>query len=480
MAELTPPTDPFAQPPVAAPDVAVANSQPPAIAPPAKKAPWKLIVGVLAVVAIAVVGVVLLTGGDDDDPTTDSPSPAGAGEPAASHLVGIGEGEVTVYDAQGANPRAVPLPDGFRPMFSSPIGRWLVEDTEATAVRAIDLVSGEVTTTERPEGADTLDRGTLAAATGMVVYFAPTGGPVALVDLATGSTVSLGDAGDRYALGGGRRDYSFYVSLDSPSTIVVPLADPGAAWEVPGSVVDIQGTDTLVATRTADGTEVAHFSGTERQGVPAQFAQPLITGLLTAEGATMIDTGGGMWSFNFVDGSRENLGVIGIGVDAGVSISADRMLAWGSAGTVLVDAAGTVVVEAPAVKDADGEPQPLVLVSGGLGTKCITMQPGQKPRTEQARAVVFDPVAGKVVLKLDATPFAGSVSADGCSMLTSAEPSELIIDGALVELGVARILSVSPDYLSVVAFGEAEFQLVNIATGASVAIPEMPYLFARF
>lgn len=469
MSDVTPPADPFSQPPAVAPDAAAAS----------KPTPWKAIIGVVAVVALVVVGVLLFTGGDDDSKEGGT-GPDSGGEPAAVHLVGIGEAEATVYDADGSNARAVALPDDFRPLFTSPIGRWLVEDTEATTVRALDLVSGEVTSFDLPEGATMIDRGTLSSGSGTVVYFTPSGGQFALVDLTTGSVTSLGAAGDRYVLGGGRREYSFYVSTDSPSTVVVPLADPGSAWEVPGTVVDVQGTETLVLTRAADGVEVAHYAGTEQQGVPAEFAKPLITGLLTADGATMIDTGGGLWAFSFADGSRENLGVIGIGIDAGLSISTDRLLAWGSAGTVLVDAAGTVVVQAPAVKDADGEQQPLVLVSGGLGTKCITLQPGQKPRTEKAKAVIVDAANGTTVLKLDATPFAGSVSADGCSLLTSAEPSELVIDGVLVDAGVERINSVSPDYASAIAFGEDEFQLVDLSGGTSVAIPKVPYLYARF
>jgi len=477
MTEMTPPVDPFSQPPAAAPEAALAVA---GDTPSRKKTPWKAITGVVAVIALVVVGVVLFTGGDDDDTTGPGTGGGDDGAPAAVHLVGIGETEVTVYDAEGANPRAVSLPDGFRPLFATPIGRWIVEEVEGTTVRALDLESGEVTTFVLPEGATTLDRSTLAAGSGSVVYFDTAGGAVVLVDLALGSVDLLGADGARYVPGGGRRGYSFYFSPDTSATVIVPAADPGAAWEVPGSVADIQGTETLVITRTADGFEVAHFSGTERQGVAAEFAQPLITGLLTADGATMIDTGGGMWAFSFTDGSRENIGVTGIGIDNGVSISADRMIAWGSSGTVLVDAAGTVVVQAPAVKDADGEEQPLMLVPGGLGSKCITLQPGQRPRAEQARAVLFDLAAGKAVLKLDATPFSGSVSADGCSLLTSAQQSQLVIDSVVVDIGVERILSVSPDLASVVAFGESEFQLVNIASGASVAIPKMPYLYARF
>jgi hypothetical protein len=437
-----------------------------------------LLIGALVAV-VAIVGVVVWQSGDDSSGAKDgggSEAPAGT-----DHLVRYLDGSLTVFDADGANPRDVALPEGFAPALAPRLGRWLVEDTPSSTVRAVDLTDGTVATVQLPEEGLFVNRVTLAASTGVVVYGNSIGGSVVLADFSEGTARTVGGSEEGYSQIGNRKGYGFYVAVDGSATVVVPLADPAAAWEVPGVVLDVDGADTLVREYIDRTDRVSHYTGTELQGTTAEFDQPILGGALTADGATLIDTGGGVIALDTKAGTHSSLGVLGMPVDAALAVGDDRLLAWGSEGTALVAIDGTIVVQSPAVKDADGVLAPATPVFGALGDTCVTLQPGERPRTEKARAALIDLATGDVLQKLDATP--SWASADGCTLLAPASPQIVVIDGTLVDVGVDRVNVLSPDLTSAIAVTNPdpiEFSLIDIATGSATPLDTGVYSYAHF
>ncbi len=470
-----PPPDPFAQPPqVAAPPAA-----PTAAPAPAKKPPWALIIGAIAVVAAVVVGVVLFTGGDDEK-SSGSPA-AGGGE---WHLVRFTGDEVNAFevlDANGAVVTSVPLEGDGVPALARQTGRWVVSESENAAVEVFDLQQGTSASVTLPASGLRADRGLLAAGTGYVAYSSGAGGPLALVDLAAATSSTIGSSEAGYYPNAPRPGYSVYLAIDFTNTIVIPHDDPSAWWEVPGPVSAISGRETIVLGMVDDEPAVRHFDGDQQVGKTVAMKAPQYAALFTSTGATTVDTGGGIWSIDFSTGDHEPLGTLGIGVDGALPISADLMMTWNSAGSRVIAADGTVTREIEPVEDADGELQPFIPVAGGVGSKCLTVQPGQRPRPEKAKAFTFDLATLEQVAQFEGTPI--GFSEDGCSAVSLANPQELMLDGVIVEAEVDQVQAFSPDHKQIVAVmrgDEPAYVLVDLASGAQTELAAGAYFWARF
>ena len=141
---------------------------------------------------------------------------------------------------------------------------------------------------------------------------------------------------------------------------------------------------------------------------------------------------------------------------------------------------GTITEELEPVADADGEVQPLVPVNGSIGTECISVQPGQRPRTSDAQAVTVDLATSEGIVTFTGTP--DGFSADGCTAISMADPSELMIDGTLVDLSLDRVFAVSPDHTQVIGAvlsDGAQVYLVDVASGERTELPQGSYVWTR-
>lgn len=474
MSDVTPPVDPFSQPPQATPGAPAAAS--------AKKPPWKLIVGALVVVAAVIVGVVVFTGDDDSGKSAPNGSSGGNDASGEAHLMRLDDAGVSELDAAGAVMRTITLPDGFVPAPTPNMGRWLVSEPDGAALTVVDLADGIARTLELPGADMVLDRATQRIGGDAVVFFTPAGGPLALVDLESGNVSSLGEQ-SRYGQLAPLPGYSLFVSLDEPATLIVPVADPGTAWEVPGGVADVRGTESLVVHTEDFASTVSHYDGTEQQGEPVAFKVRIDGGILTDVGAVVIDTGGGVDSVDFGAGSHELLTTLGIGIDAAVPLGRGHLLAWGSTGTAVVAIDGTVEQVIDPLPDADGERQPLQPTPGGLGSKCVSLQPGPGMHVEGAGASLWDIETRTQLVKLDATPT--PAGPDGCTVVTVGNPAQVVIDGVLVDLGLVGVQAISPDRSQVVGReeppgGEARMVLVTIADGSRVPLAVGGHFYARY
>ncbi|MDO8390802.1 MAG: hypothetical protein Q7V57_09955 [Actinomycetota bacterium] len=471
MNDVTPPADPFSQAPAAAPDAAAAS----------KPTPWKAIIGVVAVVAVVVVGVLLFTGGDDD--SIAGPDSSGDTE-GTWHLVRYAGDEgaaVEVLDEQLEVVRTVELTTEDGPALSRTTGRYIVTQSDGDTVEVLDLAQGGSREVRLPASNLILDRGLQSAAGSHAVYFSPGGGPLALVDLTAASVSVIGGSESGYYLIGARPLVSLYFAVDGSSTVVVPHDDPAGWWEVPGPVSFVEGRRTLVLGMVDGEPAVRQFDGEEQQGKTIAMKAPQLGGLLTETGAMTVDTGGGLWAIDFAGGEHETLGVLGIGVDAAVPVAGDRVLAWGAGGTRMILADGTVAEEIDPVASGSGEALPIIPVSGGIGTKCLTVQPGAQPRPTDARAVTVDIATGERLARFEGTP--STFSLDGCSAISMAAPSELMTDGVLAKLDLDRVFTYSPDLtqaIGVMLADDGQFYITDVATSVRTAIPEGSYFWAKF
>jgi len=474
MTDLPPPSDPFAQPP----QVVDPSPGHPAAA---KKPPVRLIIGALAVAAAVVAGIVVFTSGDDDT-SSSGPAPA-TGE---WHLVRYVAGDADanafeVLDADGAVVSTVPLSGNGAPPLPRLGGRWVVTGDADASIEVVDLKAGTSTTVAMPQPDMAADRALLAAGTGYVAYSKAAGAPLVLVDLAEASARTIGSNEQGYYPLGLRAGYSLYMAMDFSSSVIIPHDDPAAWWEVPGPVSAISGRETLVMGLVDDEPAVRHFDGEQQKGKTVTMKAPHV-GLFTATGATTVDTGGGIWSIDFNSGEYEPLGSLGIGVDGAVPLSADYMMTWNSAGSRVIAADGTVVKEIEPTADADGESQPFMPVQGGLGSKCVTVQPGPRPVPAKAKAVTVDLATLDDLVHFQGSPVA--FSDDGCSAISIGDPQELMLDGALVETGADIVQTFSPDLTQFVGILRGDdaptFFLVEVATGQQTELSPGAYFWARF
>ena len=471
------PTDPFAQPPQVAPPTTDGAAPP----PPAKRTPWNLIIGAVVVVVAVVVGIVVFTGGDSDDAGGDATT-GGTDNAGEWHLMRVDDTGVSVLDLAGAVVRTIELPEGFVPTLTQQLGRWLPGEPDGTSLTVIDLSDGTAHTLELPAEGMMLDRGLLASGGDMAVYFSASGGPLALADFAAGTARPLGEH-DKYVPFGRRPGFALYFSLDEPATVIVPIDDPAAAWEVPGGVADVHGTDALVL-QTEDFVSTAfRFSGTEQQGEGITFKAAIDGGILTDTGAVVIDTGGGVDSVDFAAGTYSLLGTLGIGIDVAVPLGTDHLMAWGASGTALVNIDGTVVQLIDPVADADGNPVPLQPAPGGVGSECVSVQPGPAMVPQGITASVWNIATLEKVAELQSTPL--SAAADGCTVVTVGNPAEVVIDGVLVDVGLLSVQVISPDHLHVIGRAESPdgatgMAMVTVADGTQVPLEVGGYFYARF
>jgi len=449
----------------------------------ARRAPWKPITVAAVVVAAVVVGVVVMTGGDESGGGGgDRPAAEAAGEWHLARYVSVDESatievladDLSVMTSVGFTTAGVPA-------LAPALGRWLPTEPEGGQIEVLDLAQGTSTTVLLP--ADNLDpdRGLLAAGSDHVVYLSGAGGPLVLVDLAGAEAGAIGSNERGYFPVAPRSGVSLYAAIDGSSTVVVPHDDPAAWWEVPGSVADVSGRETLTLGVLDGDYVVRRFEGDKQQGQAVVSNVPQYGGLLTDAGAMTVDTGGGLWAVDFGAGDYEPIGTLGVGVDGAVPIEADRLLAWGGSGTRVIDAAGKVVREIDLLPAGDGELQPLLPVPGGIGSECLTLQPGQQLFPTKANAITVDLATDEELARFDGTPTA--FTADGCSAISFADPQELMLDGALVDLGLDRVQVFSPDLAQVVGVvvgGEPEYFLVDVATGDRTLLPAGGYFWARF
>lgn len=475
MTDLPPPTDPFTQPP----QVAEAST---GASPAAKKPPLGLIIGALAAVAAVIVGVVVFTGGDDDK-SSSAPTPATGDWHLVRYVAGEGEASAfEVLDADGAVVGSVPLTGTGSPALPRIGGRWAVADHAEEGVEVIDLKEGTSSIVAMPQPDMAADRALLSAGTGFVAYSDAAGAPLVLIDLAEASARTIGSNEQGYYPLGLRAGYSLYMAMDFSSSIIIPHDDPAAWWEVPGPVSAISGRETLVMGLVDDEPAVRHFDGEQQQGKTVKMKAPQYVGLFTATGATTVDTGGGIWSIDFSSGDYEPLGTLGIGVDGAVPLSADYMMTWNSAGSRVIAADGTVVKEIEPTTDASGESQPFMPVQGGIGSKCVTVQPGARPVPEKAKAITVDLATLDDLVHFQGSPVA--FSDDGCSAISIADPQELMLDGALVDTGLDIVQTFSPDLTQFVGILRGDdapkFFLVDVATGQQTDLSPGAYFWARF
>ncbi|MGB8860164.1 MAG: hypothetical protein WCC60_12945 [Ilumatobacteraceae bacterium] len=459
---------------------------PPTLAPPTRAAKLhrvdKLLMAGFAVAAI-VAGVVTWQLRKSDSSDAAGAAPAGSAEelPAGdAHLGAIREEGVVMLDGNGAVTATLELPAGFSPMPKPSMGRWLVSDVDGSALAYVDLETQEAHSVELP--ADGLQAALATLQPGgdqLLLTSAGSPGPVVVADLAKGSVEQLGDPGGQYFSTGAAPGFLLFIEKNGESAVVVPIDDPRAGWVVPGpGVMNVQGTDTLVVLNGGD--ELARFRGSEQQGRSVPLTAPLVGGVLTASGAVVVDTGGGLFSVDFDAGEKASLGVLGFGLDRAVPVGADHVLAIGSDTSALVAADGSIVASYPATEDADGELQPMELVGGG--TKCIVLQPGPRPRFEGAGAIVVDGQTGATLAEFDSTP--NAVSPDGCTMVPIGGGGRLLVDGAVVDVGLDRFSALSPDRQRIVgsdlSSGDPEWFLVDIASTSRTPVESGSYFFATW
>lgn len=469
MDNQTPPSDPSATPP--------ANSD------VARRAPWKLIAAAVVAVAVLVAGVVLLAGGDDSGSGDgDRPTDQAGGE---WHLARyVSNDEVAVVEVLAADltvTTSVALATDGVPALVRSLARWLPTEPESSEIEVLDLAAGTTRTVALPASGLDPDRTMLSAGSGHVVYFSGGGGLLALVDLGVGKAQVIGDGERGYLPLGARPGVSLYIALDGGSTVVVPHDDPSTWWEVPGPVADLRGRESLTLGLVDGEYVVRHFDGDKQLGKTVVTKAPQYGGLLTEAGAMTVDTGGALWAVDFAAGDYEPLGTLGVGVDGAVPIDADRLLAWGGSGTRVIDAAGTVVREIDPLPAGNGELQSLLPVSGGIGSECLTLQPGPQPVQAKANAITVDLATDQELVRFEGTPIGFTV--DGCSSISLADPQELMLDGTLVDLGLDRVMAFSPDLtqvIGVVLGGEPEYFLVDVATGERTPVTAGGYFWTRF
>lgn len=479
-----PVNDPFAAPPSVAAAIPPLRPPPPqpAAAPvttaPSSDAPrrsrWPMLAGAAVVLAAVVVGVVVITGGDDDG--------SAGGAPGDVHLVTFNERGLTVSALDGSSERRVDLPDEFSPRMRPVNGRWLIGETDGSNVTVIDLSTGDDQRIDLGDEDLTLNDATVRPGSDQAIFASQQAGPVVAVDLASGDADQLSRGDHRHVFGGANSEVALYPSIeDEMTTLVVPLDRPGDAWEVPGRVLDVSGERTLVAVRGDDSVTISTYDGEAAADDGARVDTPLAGGLLTDDGALVIDTGGAIFRVDTAGGDKETVGTLGFGVDFASPVASDRLFVLGSDRSALVDAAGTVVVTFDAVEDGDGEPQALVPFGNAYGTDCIILQPGSRPYDDAVASTIVRLTDGETIAQV-----AGSssiVDAGGCSAIGTISGA-LSIDGETIDLDGAEARAVAPDRRHVVAIDRSgddpQHLMIDLDSGERTDLEPGANVFAVF
>lgn len=425
------------------------------------------------------VSVVLMTAACGSSGGSSPATTAGAGTTSlaplpTTHLVGFSRDGLAVYDASGANPRTVAVPDGFVPLLSSSMGQWAVENTAASTFRYVDLASGEQRSIDLPAAGLTPVPATVRNGSNEVLLDAPNGGAVVVVDLAAGTAKVLGQPGTTYFPGGARGDSLVFFDPQGVRSLVVPRDEPSAVRELPGIVIAVQGDDALVSVPSGDSSQLSRYHGTEAQGKPVTMLE--VGAMLTPTGALVVELDGSVATVDFAAGTATKVGTVDPDTkDVNArAVADDRLFAWGPSGSSLLDPDGKVVASFALVGG-----QPLApSISAEYGA-CIGLQPGDDPLPSGGGALLIDTASGGTLATLDSSALA--VSDDGCTALTVGTPSQLVVDRRPVDVGLTTVLAVSPDHAVVVGRG-ADGKVVLQAIGATSGspLPTGAYGFARF
>jgi hypothetical protein len=366
------------------------------------------------------------------DVSTTAPAPA---DPTI-HVVTIAKGVATVTAADGSV-TTIDLPKGFSPLAAPTIGRWLIDgDTRSDTLTSIDLRDGTVSTVPLGDVLTVRKESIRPGSDVVVVDDSSDYGSVAVVDLSTGTVTHLGQDEAEYSFTGQSGADLRYQAIDRTSTVFVPLDDILKAATLQGVVVDRLDDHAVTLLPAGNGQSFALLVGGALTGQPLPLTPSVRGASATSTGANVVDSTGRVSSIDFTTGEVTPIGEVGNEVKSGIGLGGGRMLATWDTGAVLIDDTGTVLTDFP-------ERPGTRLLPVWRGSKCALLQPATMPALDGAGAVLLDVESATVLHLFDATP--SPLSADGCDVLSSGNPSELFLDGELVDTGLYHLQAVTAD-----------------------------------
>lgn len=440
-----------------------------------------MVVACIVVIAGGITAWIVFIG--DDAKKTDTVVDLSAIPP---RLVSLSTNSLTVYDLDGEVASTAEMPSNFAAMLVVDQGRWLVEDNRDSVVNYFDLAAEqpEMRAVELPFQGWAIHPATVRVGSDVVLLYSPEGElGLAVVNLADGTAYPIASARANYFLAGTVRDYLLFKEVDGLNTVIVPAADPTAFWMRQGAVVDIRGTTSLVAVANGPANFMVIYEGTKTVGARVQVENPIMGGMLNdaTAGAVVLERSGALTIIENMTGKVRRAGVSEFGAQGAIPVADGRWYGWGGEGSALMDAAGVPVATylLTDVLNDLGDRRPLIATHGGTG--CLVLQPQPQLKTSGAGAMLVSTVDGAELLPLDASP--SWVSRDGCTLIGL--DGLVVIDGRAVNVELEQAFSVSRDGRSVLGrrtaeSGEAEFVLLDVASGEITVLDSPINLFAAF
>ena len=390
------------------------------------------------------------------------------------HVVTIAKGVATVTAADGST-STIDLPKGFSPIAAPTIGRWLIDgDTNSDTLTYIDLRDGTVSTVTL--GAKlTVRKESIHPGSDLVVVDSSSDyGALEIVDLASGRVTPAGEVGAEYAFLGQAGSDLHYQALDRTSTVFVPMTDLAKPVTFQGVVIDRTADRALQLLPGADGPSVGLLIDGNPSGERVTLTREMVGISATTSGALVVESPGTLSTIDFTDGAVSALGDLGHPVKFGFGLGGGRTLVAWDTGAVLLDEKGTVLTNFP-------ERQGTRLLPVWTGAKCALLQPATLPALEGAGAVLLDVERATVLHVFDATP--SPLSVDGCDVLTSGNPSELFLNGELVDTGLYHLQAVTADGQWAIGNQKddsARKLFMDVQAGTSTPLPSGIALLAVF
>ena len=400
----------------------------------------------------------------------------------AQHVVSISETSLIVATADGTPTGSAAIPAGFDAMIVPDQGRWLLEDNRDAVINYFDLAAEqpELRSIELPFPGFAIEERTVRVGNDIVLLYSPDGLlGLAVANLSDGTAYPIASARQKYYLAGSVRDYLLFKQVDEPKTVIVPIADPTAFWITTGAVVDIRGTTSLIATVSGPANYVTVYDGFKPVGVRVQVENPIMGGMLTDQGAVVLEKTGGITVVDNLTGKVKRAGVSEFGAQGAIPVADNRLYGWGGEGSAILDEAGLPLVAYALGATEAAEPRPLVATDGGIG--CLVLQPGPQLKPSGAGGLLISVADGEELLTLDASP--SWVSPDGCTLVGL--DASVVIDGKAVNVDLDQVFSVSPDRSSVLGRtdgggGTPTFVLLDLASKQTIELTTGFHLFATF
>lgn len=400
----------------------------------------------LAVTAVVVgIATVTVSGASATSPTDDD-APAGT---RRVHLVTAPRGtEMVVTGLDDGEERRIDIGASFDMLPRNVIGRYAVVNVGVAGITVVDLGAGTARSVEMPTSMADLDLlGQRSASATVVFVGAVAGGGAGYVDLATATAQPLGRSDSRYVPLWSDGETMQFADLTTNATLIVPLADPASAFEIPalGTSFVVDGQLFSVVREGPGPGILQRFVGGRPDGQRVTPPGLVLGGFQGATSSFVVLDDGQVAALDFVNGTSQAVGNVGFTPDRVMQIGRQRLFVGGESSAALLDSDGAVIARFDS-QVIDGETLPIYATSAG--TDCAVLQDGPAPfratdaAPPQRVARLVDLDDGAVLVAMDRN--LSVTTTDGCSAVAPMGGGQLVVDGHLIDTGFDAIFAVSP------------------------------------